>query len=474
MFYAGQLDYIAKLNGLVGGTTAFAALLVGVGVSWAGTMEATTGSGAIQVGDRNTIQAIVNGDYLAINANVRFDGAAYKYIETAAAYSYQVSPILGNVWYRAPSGTAGTIATLTELMRLNETGLGIGVAPASKIHLYGTAGTGSPAIGAGALYLQDSAGVSGNGGGIVFGAAQGYFAGIKGNLTDGGSNTTGTLSFYTRRLAADASLTFALHIAALGYVGINVAPSFMLDVKGGAGNGVPAQRWEVDGGSAIYVELERDSAGGGTATFGTQSNHNLYFKMNDQVQVHMTGTYLYALGSEGMRAAKFVDSTNVTGAVLSTTQYSMYVNSANVANMSTSILAVGVNAPTTGQISVNGLASGTGAGSFFHSMAGGATIMAMGNYSAIHGGAYNGNGLVYTVGDLLFTLNASSTVKVLFGANYLWNAATAAGTTAAGVFVLANGTAPTTSPVGVGQFWVEAGALKYRGSAGTVTTIAVA
>lgn len=51
---------------------------------------------------------------------------------------------------------------------------------------------------------------------------------------------------------------------------------------------------------------------------------------------------------------------------------------------------------------------------------------------------------------------------------------TAAGTTAAKVVGLANATAPTTSPAGMGQLYVEAGALKFRGSSGTVTTIAVA
>ena len=48
---------------------------------------------------------------------------------------------------------------------------------------------------------------------------------------------------------------------------------------------------------------------------------------------------------------------------------------------------------------------------------------------------------------------------------------TAAGTTAAKTIQIANGTAPTTNVAG-GQIWVEAGALKYRGSSGTVTTIA--
>jgi hypothetical protein len=46
------------------------------------------------------------------------------------------------------------------------------------------------------------------------------------------------------------------------------------------------------------------------------------------------------------------------------------------------------------------------------------------------------------------------------------------GTSANKVLGLANATAPTTSPAGMGQLYVESGALKYRGSSGTVTTIA--
>jgi hypothetical protein len=48
------------------------------------------------------------------------------------------------------------------------------------------------------------------------------------------------------------------------------------------------------------------------------------------------------------------------------------------------------------------------------------------------------------------------------------------GTSAAKVIGIANGTAPSTSPASMGQLYVESGALKYRGSSGTVTTIAVA
>jgi hypothetical protein len=48
------------------------------------------------------------------------------------------------------------------------------------------------------------------------------------------------------------------------------------------------------------------------------------------------------------------------------------------------------------------------------------------------------------------------------------------GTSAANVIGIANGTAPSTSPASMGQLYVEAGALKYRGSSGTITTLGVA
>jgi hypothetical protein len=52
--------------------------------------------------------------------------------------------------------------------------------------------------------------------------------------------------------------------------------------------------------------------------------------------------------------------------------------------------------------------------------------------------------------------------------------ATTFGTSAAKVIGIANGTAPTTSPAGMGQLYVESGILKYRGSSGTVTPLASA
>ena len=68
------------------------------------------------------------------------------------------------------------------------------------------------------------------------------------------------------------------------------------------------------------------------------------------------------------------------------------------------------------------------------------------------------------------TTTRAVTIDVL--GNFLVGLSTA-GTTAAKTIQIANGTAPTANVTG-GQLYVEAGALKYRGSSGTITTLAVA
>ena len=83
------------------------------------------------------------------------------------------------------------------------------------------------------LTLQDSQGAANSGGFLIFGAQQGSFAGIKGLLADGSNNTAGTLSFLTRNLTTDTTLTERLRISTAGNVGIGTtAPVNRLDVNG--------------------------------------------------------------------------------------------------------------------------------------------------------------------------------------------------------------------------------------------------
>jgi hypothetical protein len=80
--------------------------------------------------------------------------------------------------------------------------------------------------------------------------------------------------------------------------------------------------------------------------------------------------------------------------------------------------------------------------------------------------------------DSFFRLTSQSSAGVLTermrldSSGNLGLGVTSFGTSAEKVIGIANGTAPTTSPAGMGQLYVEGGALKYRGSSGTVTTIA--
>lgn len=88
--------------------------------------------------------------------------------------------------------------------------------------------------------------------------------------------------------------------------------------------------------------------------------------------------------------------------------------------------------------------------------------------------AHTGAATVFTNSAQPLRLSTNNTIRIHMDAttgNVCFNT-TLSGTTAANVLVIANGTAPTTSPAGVGQLYVEAGALKFRGSSGTITTIA--
>jgi hypothetical protein len=74
---------------------------------------------------------------------------------------------------------------------------------------------------------------------------------------------------------------------------------------------------------------------------------------------------------------------------------------------------------------------------------------------------------------LTFHTNNSEKMQISASGN-VGIGVTTFGTSAAKVLGLANATAPSTSPAGMGQLYVESGALKFRGSSGTITTIAAA
>ena len=114
--------------------------------------------------------------------------------------------------------------------------------------------------------------------------------------------------------------------------------------------------------------------------------------------------------------------------------------------------------------------SGGGSASF-----GAATILYGNSHATYPGGVWIGRSSGST-GPIMFGTGGSTPSTIQMTLDSLGNllvGLTAAGTTAAKTIQIANGTAPTANVTG-GQLYVESGALKYRGSSGTVTTIAAA
>ena len=97
---------------------------------------------------------------------------------------------------------------------------------------------------------------------------------------------------------------------------------------------------------------------------------------------------------------------------------------------------------------------------------------------AINFAGTDGSALI-TPGSISSVVDGAVSAGVVPMALYFATGSSAGGGTrlaisSAGILSISNATAPVTSPAGLGQLYVEAGALKYRGSSGTVTTIAAA
>ena len=137
----------------------------------------------------------------------------------------------------------------------------------------------------------------------------------------------------------------------------------------------------------------------------------------------------------------------------------------NAINASTSAGGSGKAIYANGPVQVNNTLQVTGAAS--PSSGAGVEVLYTGGAGTIH--AYNRGGSAY----LPLYING---LNIFYGGggNFGFGGVSSFGTSAVGVIGIANGTAPTTSPAGMGQLYVQAGALKYRGSSGTVTTIAPA
>ena len=296
--------------------------------------------------------------------------------------------------------------------------------------------------------------------------ASGAFT-VTGLVTAGSATITGDLTVDTSTLKVDSTNN---------RVGIGTAsPNYILDILGAAprihlkDNGTGSSLVDIENGAGtLYVGRENSTGSGGLS--GVPYAGIMYLQ----------GAYPLIFGTNLTERYR-IDSTGVaTWSVAGTT--AMTLNSTGLGigrGPVTSLDVFGAN-----KTNANEQGTLTVSSSDAFAIDKGGSIAFWGKYNTASGdacfarvygakeNATDGNFVGYFAvatgggGSPVERLRIDSSGNLLVGL-------TTAGTTAAKTIQIANGTAPTANVTG-GQLYVESGALKFRGSSGTITTIAAA
>ena len=288
-----------------------------------------------------------------------------------------------------------------------------------------------------------------------------------------GDLNTGMWSPAADNIAFSVGGVESMRIADTGYVGIGtITPITNLDMASGfanlAGTTVSDRTVNIGANRAISsnVSLGFYSAGNPIVA---DAQFIRYSGVNSNLDIINSGTgniTIFANGSERMRVTSAGDvgiGTSTPGAKLDVAGGSVRI--ANNQNLSFRNAAGAATANLTLQSDDNFVAYNAAGTPIFSFTQAASPI-------AIYG-ANSTNRMSFDAGSnvVFWAVNGSERMRISSAGNVGIGTSTF-GTSAATVIGIANGTAPTTSPAGIGQLYVEGGALKYRGSSGTITTIA--
>ena len=198
----------------------------------------------------------VNTTQMAVTQNLYYNSSGqFIYVNTATASAYrQISSV--HSWWNAPSGTAGTTATLTQAMTLDASG-GLLVGTTLNPNSYKAVIADDIAI----RTTNDTAGVTN----LRLGASTSMPQGIA-NVT--GTKTAGGDGYLTFSTATGGTNNERMRITAAGDVGIGVVPNgaAVLEIKAGSATQAPLQ---LDAGTLMTTPVAGSVEFDGNAFYST-------------------------------------------------------------------------------------------------------------------------------------------------------------------------------------------------------------
>lgn len=319
--------------------------------------------------------------------------------------------------------------------------------------LAGIAVAGSTAAFSGALSAASAA---------ITGAISGASAAITGAISGGGGLT---ITSGTSALQAITGTTLALSAA----ITISMTSAGPVITANGAGTNSRYIQITSSGADAVFgIENSAGTGPFGTSAYGTVVGSNnataldLVTNAVSRLSITSAGAFDFKGNAvSGISTLAFSGNlavnTNKFSITASTGAFSGGLFSSTVVNGGTMITTTGN--VTTGAVYLADISN-----------TGGRMNMGLVGSAA---GQISGGSSAYA-----FVLSSFAT-SLEFGSNNVVRmglvgvAGTPANSSVGNIYIF-NSTAPTGNPTGMGYLWVESGALKYRGTSGTVTTIAVA
>jgi hypothetical protein len=358
----------------------------------------------------------------------------------------------------ASATITGDLTVDTSTLKVDSANNRVGIrtaSPAATLSVVGVAGTGNTVAGisgntdSGLLSIGNDNSNGGAGTQTWTGSAQSYAAAIS----FGQVNTTGV-----REQIRTHATVFSTNIQSFGRADLVIA------TKGSLDNNDPTEKYRIaSDGVATWSNV-----GGVAGTAMTLNSTGLGVGKSPAQKLDVNGTiqtsgYLFFTTPSASIGAGTTNSSWLE--INSGTNFNIRVNGGDRLLVDTSgNVGVGVTPINKLQVAASALAAIPAAGASGHMFAIGSTPYGIAAGALTSGNSYiqatrwDGTATNY---DLLLQPN---------GGNLGFNGLSFGG--GSNVIFIGNGTAPSSNPTAGGILYVEAGALKYRGSSGTITTLA--